>query len=161
MPSVKCSVVYVSPLLFYVWASPRRRTYTRARAPATRTRAHTRRTRVHVGARTERLKLIRVYDRRIKCRCRVSREDRQLTCRTALYAPPSSHSPSLFQYSYLAKSRRSHGALSSRGDCCAVRCEISRRKCGIALFTRAFIIKVRAYSVIIEITCYERKQSNK
>lgn len=104
---------------------------TRARAPATRTRAHTRRTRVHVGARTERLKLIRVYDRRIKCRCRVSREDRQLMCRTALYVPPSSHSQSLFQYSYLAKSRRSHGALSSRGDCCAVRCEISRRKCGI------------------------------
>lgn len=134
---------------------------TRARAPATRTRAHTRRTRVHVGARTERLKLIRVYGRRIKCRCRVSREDRQLMCRTALYVPPSSRSQSLFQYSYLAKSRRSHGALSSRGDYCAVRCEISRRECGIALFTRAFIIKVRAYSVIIKITCYKRKQSNK
>lgn len=118
-----------------------------------RARAHTRRTRVHVGARTERLKLIRVYDRRIKCRCRVSREDRQLMCRTTLYAPPSSHSRSLFQYSYLAKSRRSHGALSSRGWLSrAVRREISRRKCGIALFTRAFIIKVRAYSVIIEIT---------
>lgn len=116
----------------------------------------------HVGARTERLKLIRVYDRRIKCRCRVSREDRQLMCRTALYAPPSSRSQSLFQYSYLAKSRRSHGALSSRGDCCcAVRRETSRRECGIALFTRAFIIKVRAYSVIIEITCYKRKESNK
>lgn len=139
MPSVKCSVVYVSPLLFYVWASPRSAP-THARAPATRTRAHTRRTRVHVGARTERLKLIRVYDRRIKCRCRVSREDRQLMCRTALYVPPSSHSQSLFQYSYLAKSRRSHGALSSRGDYCALRCEISRRKCGIALFTRAFVI---------------------
>lgn len=152
MPSVKCSVVYVSPLLFYVWASPRRRTYTRAHAAHTCSR---------IGARTERLKLIRVYDRRIKCRCRVSREDRQLMCRTALYAPPSSRSQSLFQYSYLAKSRRSHGALSSRGDCCAVRRETSRRECGIALFTRAFIIKVRAYSVIIEITCYKRKQSNK
>lgn len=135
---------------------------TRARAPATRTGARTRGAHVfHVGALTERLKLIRVYDRRIKCRCRVSREDRQLMCRTALYVPPSSHSQSLFQYSYLAKSRRSHGALSSRGDYSAVRCEISRRKCGIALFTRAFIIKVRAYSVIIEIACYKRKQSNK
>lgn len=153
MPSVKCSVVYVSPLLFYVWAPPL------AGAP---TRAHTRRTRVHhVGARTERLKLIRVYDRRIKCRCRVSREDRQLMCRTALYAPPSSRSQSLFRYSYLAKSRRSHGALSSRGELSRGTMRNFEAKIrGIALFTRAFIIRVRAYSVIIEVTRYKRKRSN-
>lgn len=63
MPSVKCSVVYVSPLLFYVWP-PLVHLYTRVSATRTYIThvAHV----LDVGARIERLKLIRVYDRRIK-----------------------------------------------------------------------------------------------
>lgn len=87
MPSVKCSVVYVSPLLFYVWP-PLASSLTRAHTSTACTQAHTRATsgpgpRSRVGARIERLKLIRVYDRRIKPSIyRVSREDRQLMCRS-------------------------------------------------------------------------------
>lgn len=68
-------------------ASPRVVTHTRSHVDGVYTGAHARDQRPgprsRVGARIERLKLIRVYDRRIKPSIyRVSREDRQLMCRS-------------------------------------------------------------------------------
>lgn len=68
-------------------ASPRVVTHTRSHVDGLYTGAHARDQRPgprsRVGARIERLKLIRVYDRRIKPSIyRVSREDRQLMCRS-------------------------------------------------------------------------------
>lgn len=123
----KCQVLSALSFMFrhycFMFGPPLAGAPTRARARAPRQHVHAR-TRgahvFHVGARTERLKLIRVYDRRIKCRCRVSREDRQLMCAVPRFTLHHHRiSQSLFQYSCLAKSRRSHGALSCRGDCCA------------------------------------------
>lgn len=68
-------------------ASPRVVTHTRSHVDGVYTGAHARDQRPgprsRVGARIERLKLIRVYGRRIKPSIyRVSREDRQLMCRS-------------------------------------------------------------------------------
>lgn len=107
------------------------------RAP---TRAHddmyTRRAaRVYVGARIERLKLIRVYDQRIKlgteCREKIGN----------LYAVPCftfcHHRIRRVYFSiHTLRNRDDRTALSSRDDYCALRCEISTRKCGIA-YSRA------------------------
>lgn len=92
-------------------ASPLSRTYTSAGSLA-RGGEHSRRARTRAlayrGARIERLKLIRVYGRRIKPRHRVSREDRQLMRRHRCFTLLTviAFAESLFQYSCLAKSRR-------------------------------------------------------
>lgn len=102
-------------------ASPRR-ALTRAYADDTNSRHRAVHGLARRGARIERLKLIRVYDRRHKASTECREKIGNLCAvPTVLYVPPSSHLQSLFQYSYLTKSRRSR-ALSFQYDYRALWC---------------------------------------
>lgn len=86
-------------------------------------------------------------------RYRVSREDRQLTCRTVLYVPPSSHLCRVYFGIHTLRDR--DGVLCPfRGDYCALRCDSRHaRNTEWRIYERVlFIIKLsRVHPVITEL----------